>query len=157
MADRATTASETGDGETTNGEMTEGAFAAIRRALLLKRSELLSQQSKQLDSLHSADKHHLADLDELSSDASDTDSLCALVDMESQTLEQIEAALNRIDAGSYGRCEGCEESIPPERLEVLPFAPLCVGCQQRAESEPGFLDNLAERQNKSEDEVDDDE
>ena len=152
VADRGTTAPETGDGEAADG----GAFGPIRRVLLLKRSELLRQQSKQLDSLHAADKHHLADLDEMSSDASDTDSLCALVDMESQTLEQIEAALNRIEAGSYGRCEGCEEPIPSERLEVLPFAPLCVGCQQRAESEPGFLDELAERHNESEDEDDDD-
>ena len=134
-----------------------GPFDRIKQVLLTKRSELRQQQEMQLDALHSADKHHLADLDEMSSDASDADSLCALVDMKSQTLEQVDAALSRIDEGTYGCCEGCGEAIASERLEALPFAPLCIGCQSRAEAEPGFLDELAERQNENQDGGDQDE
>lgn len=46
-------------------------------------------------------------------------------------LEQIDRALARVNAGSYGRCEGCGEPIAPERLEVLPAASHCVRCAAR--------------------------
>jgi DnaK suppressor protein len=44
------------------------------------------------------------------------------------TIEQIDAALTRIDAGTYGRCTGCQRPIPEERLELRPFAGTCVAC-----------------------------
>lgn len=46
----------------------------------------------------------------------------------SRTLEEIDAALARITAGSYGTCVGCGETIPGARLEVRPFAAACVPC-----------------------------
>lgn len=48
-------------------------------------------------------------------------------------LGEIGAALARIDAGTYGVCEGCESEIPAERLEFIPATRYCVGCQQRFE------------------------
>ena len=105
----------------------------IKRALLNKRQELVSHQNTQLSALYSPDKHHLADLEEMSSDTSDTDSLCALVDIGSSTLAEIDAAIERIDQGTYGVCELCEEAIDPDRLEVLPFASLCIKCQRKKE------------------------
>jgi len=45
-----------------------------------------------------------------------------------ETIEQIEAALARIDAGTYGTCTKCGTSIPEERLEVRPFSATCVAC-----------------------------
>lgn len=41
-------------------------------------------------------------------------------------LGKVEHALDRIDAGKYGNCEVCGKAIPVERLEVLPYATLCV-------------------------------
>jgi DnaK suppressor protein len=41
-------------------------------------------------------------------------------------LGKVEHALGRIDAGKYGNCEVCGKPIPVERLEVLPYATLCV-------------------------------
>jgi DnaK suppressor protein len=46
-----------------------------------------------------------------------------------QQLEETEAALARVDAGTYGRCGNCETPIGAERLEVLPAARYCVACQ----------------------------
>lgn len=40
----------------------------------------------------------------------------------------IEDALRRLDAGTYGRCAGCGQPIPYERLLVFPEAPACAGC-----------------------------
>jgi DnaK suppressor protein len=45
----------------------------------------------------------------------------------------IEAALERIAAGTYGRCRNCEEEISPSRLKVLPTATLCIDCAESIE------------------------
>jgi DnaK suppressor protein len=116
-----------------DGVLTKEKLEVIRQSLLQKRSELVRNQATQLDSLHSPEKHHLADLEELASDSTDTDSVCALVDLGSTTLAEINKALEKIQGGSYGYCDLCEEPIHPERLETLPFASLCVECQRRKE------------------------
>ncbi|MGY1633924.1 TraR/DksA family transcriptional regulator [Geodermatophilus sp. SYSU D01186] len=46
------------------------------------------------------------------------------------TIEEIDAALARIDAGTYGRCVHCGGGIPTERLEFRPSAAACVSCQR---------------------------
>ena len=47
------------------------------------------------------------------------------------TIAQIDAALARIDAGTYGSCTRCGTSIPEERLELRPFSATCVACSAR--------------------------
>jgi DnaK suppressor protein len=49
-------------------------------------------------------------------------------------LEQVEGALERFEAGTYGLCEQCGKEIDPARLKALPYATLCLSCQQRRES-----------------------
>ncbi|HET9691583.1 MAG TPA: TraR/DksA C4-type zinc finger protein, partial [Acidimicrobiales bacterium] len=44
-------------------------------------------------------------------------------------VEEIDRALAKIDAGTYGRCERCGTEIPEARLEALPHASLCVSCK----------------------------
>ncbi len=48
-------------------------------------------------------------------------------------LTQMERAIERIDAGTYGRCESCGNPIPKARLQAFPSATLCVACKQREE------------------------
>ena len=48
------------------------------------------------------------------------------------TIAEIDAALSRLDAGTYGLCVRCGGAIPEERLEFRPFAPSCVTCRQPA-------------------------
>ena len=50
-------------------------------------------------------------------------------------LDQVEAALDRIDDGTYGRCQACGEDIARTRLDALPYTPLCIQCEERAEAE----------------------
>jgi RNA polymerase-binding transcription factor DksA len=52
-----------------------------------------------------------------------------LIDAAHQQLAETEAAIARLNAGTYGRCVHCQETINPERLEVLPAARYCVSCQ----------------------------
>ncbi|HLQ27215.1 MAG TPA: TraR/DksA family transcriptional regulator [Acidiferrobacterales bacterium] len=49
-------------------------------------------------------------------------------------LSQVEAALQRIKEGTYGKCADCGGDIPPERLEVYPTAERCTYCQMRWEN-----------------------
>jgi len=51
-------------------------------------------------------------------------------------LGQVTDALERIAAGNYGVCIACENAIALKRLAALPWAELCLECQQNAESRP---------------------
>jgi len=51
-----------------------------------------------------------------------------LTDNETHLLGEIDAALERIDAGTYGVCTNCGRQIGEDRLEALPWATLCIDC-----------------------------
>ena len=74
-------------------------------------------------------------LDEGFADAAQTTSeraqVLSLVDGLRQRLDDVVAALGRIDKGTYGQCTQCGNDIAPERLEAVPNAPLCIDCKQR--------------------------
>ena len=57
----------------------------------------------------------------------------ALEERFSEQLDQVEAALKRIESGTYGRCTRCGKEINSERLEALPHAALCIECQVKQE------------------------
>jgi DnaK suppressor protein len=56
-----------------------------------------------------------------------------LEEHDGRLLQAIDEALARIDAGTYGICVSCGAQIPPERLEAMPWAPLCIECKRREE------------------------
>jgi len=59
------------------------------------------------------------------------DSVDADVEVLSTTrgiLDEINAALERLSAGTFGQCESCGASISEERLNAIPYAPLCMRC-----------------------------
>lgn len=53
---------------------------------------------------------------------------------ERDALDEVRAALARVEAGSYGTCSRCSEEIPPKRLEAMPTATLCIKCKEAEES-----------------------
>jgi DnaK suppressor protein len=54
----------------------------------------------------------------------------ALRERNEQHLAQVDAAIARLDAGTYGICASCGRQIAPERLEAIPWAALCIDCQR---------------------------
>jgi DnaK suppressor protein len=56
-----------------------------------------------------------------------------LGDNAEQVIAGIDAALARIEAGTYGTCVSCGTDIPYERLEANPWASLCIDCKRKAE------------------------
>ncbi len=73
------------------------------------------------------------DRDDLAQDYITLEKDRAIKAIEREQLEQIEQALQRLDDGTYGLCSKCGEAIPPERMEILPYAALCVSCQSQQE------------------------
>ena len=57
------------------------------------------------------------------------------LDLEEGIAEAAQAGLKRIADGAYGRCTSCDGWIPRGRLQVVPYAPLCVACQEAAEAQ----------------------
>lgn len=55
------------------------------------------------------------------------------LDRESSLLRNAQSALRRIEDGSFGICIQCEEEISPKRLAAIPWAALCIGCQEQAD------------------------
>jgi DnaK suppressor protein len=59
----------------------------------------------------------------------------ALRDRATQHLELVDAALARLDGGTYGACLRCGTPIPADRLEALPWAAHCIDCQSAIDRE----------------------
>ena len=77
--------------------------------------------------------NHMA---ELGSDNFDQELTLSLMGSEKNALDQIGAAITRIEDGSYGRCEACGVRIPRSRLDALPYAARCVRCTSEEEKVP---------------------
>jgi RNA polymerase-binding protein DksA len=72
---------------------------------------------------------HLADLDD---EGLEIDLIMGQT--EHQILQDIEDALERIAAGSYGTCEDCGEPISEKRLRAIPYTAVCVPCEEKREA-----------------------
>lgn len=104
-----------------------------RRVLEAKAAELCSDRHM-LDEIaiqrvaDSMDDVVLANERELAMDAINRDAL---------VLQQVSDALRRIRLGAYGRCTECDRPIASKRLAVVPWAPLCLACQDAADRRTG--------------------
>ena len=72
---------------------------------------------------------------DLGTDQSDQEVEVAILGNEEHILGEVRAALTRIEAGTFGRCEGCGRKIARERLNAIPYARRCVRCEQAVEKE----------------------
>ncbi len=84
--------------------------------------------------------NHLA---EMGTDAWEMDFSMRIVENDQELLSEIAAALERIEAGTFGQCEMCLESgvaakkasIPKSRLNTIPYARNCINCERQREQE----------------------
>lgn len=56
----------------------------------------------------------------------------ALFNVEGHALAEVQAALDRIDRGTFGRCAACGRAVAKARLDALPYARRCIRCEQAA-------------------------
>lgn len=72
---------------------------------------------------------------EAGTDTNDRETALRLASGESLMLQEVADALQRIEEGTYGTCDSCQEDIPKKRLEVFPAAKRCVECESKIEKE----------------------
>ena|SRR5579871_2590214 len=65
--------------------------------------------------------------------AAERDVAVGTMELESDRLREVRAALNRMDLGLFGICLDCQEEINLKRLAAVPSAPLCIVCRKAAE------------------------
>ena len=99
-----------------------GDVSAMADSALKKRSEAAGDLSSM--------PIHMADV---GTDNFEQEFTLCLMENDEETLEQIEAALERIEDGVYGACVECEGRIPKMRLNAIPYAPCCVKCASKLE------------------------
>ena len=120
-----------------NQTMSEGRTERLRQLLLARRQEI-QQQIDELLAQHRADQIQLreesvADTEDLSTRDSVSHQQLSILEVRNQMRLQVEAALQRLDEGTYGLCEDCRQPINEERLKAMPFARRCIDCQRHAE------------------------
>src|SRR5262249_10006396 len=108
---------------------------SIKGELELKRHALSSAIQETMDSTRDADRRRDGKKDPYGSASltHDDEVAAEVVDRRARELEEVNRALEDIEAGCYGVCRDCGEAIPPARLKVLPFATRCVACQASLE------------------------
>ncbi|MGC6484958.1 MAG: RNA polymerase-binding protein DksA [Candidatus Puniceispirillales bacterium] len=104
----------------------------FRQKLLKWRSELLSEANGTLSEL-SEENFQKPDITDRAQMESDASLQLRTRDRERKLLSKIEAALRRIEDGSYGYCEETDEPISLKRLEARPIASLSLDAQERHE------------------------
>ncbi|HET6675079.1 MAG TPA: TraR/DksA C4-type zinc finger protein [Nitrospiraceae bacterium] len=120
-----------------NQTMPEGRTERLRQLLLVRRQEI-QRQIDELLAQHRADQTQLreesvADTEDLSTRDSVSHQQLSILEVRNQMRLQVEAALQRLDEGTYGICEDCQQPINEERLKAMPFARRCTDCQRHAE------------------------
>ena len=73
---------------------------------------------------------HMADM---AADTYDRELSMNIASSEQELLYQIDDALKRLDDGSYGVCQQCNQPIAMSRLKAVPYASMCIGCQRSKE------------------------
>ncbi len=116
----------------------KGHLHAVKAHLLEMREDLIKTvRTQQME--ESAEQDTGDDADK-ASQSIEKELLFELSDNERTTLDHIEAALRKIEKGTYGFCEFCRKPIVPARLEALPFARYCITCQSSSESVPELFE-----------------
>ncbi|GAA2330187.1 TraR/DksA family transcriptional regulator [Dactylosporangium salmoneum] len=107
----------------------------IRTALLARRDELEAEYTGAVAEMTLAGAVDSGDdVADLGTKAFNREQEFALAVSIRNRMEQVERALERLDAGHYGTCESCRQEIPVARLAAFPSVTLCVGCKSRSES-----------------------
>jgi DnaK suppressor protein len=101
-----------------------------RKAIAYLHEENQGTTEDERRELSGGSDNHLADIATYTYDR-ELDS--TLEESEELHLGHVEAALTRIDEGTYGTCENCNRPIAPERLEAMPWVTLCIDCKRLAE------------------------
>jgi DnaK suppressor protein len=109
--------------------MTKSEMSSLKAALEARMASITDNGSKREDIViqQAPDSFDAVQLN------TERDLTIALLNHETAQLRNLRGALHRIEDGSYGTCVHCEEEISPKRLKAVPWAMLCLNCQEEAD------------------------
>ncbi|HTL71337.1 MAG TPA: TraR/DksA C4-type zinc finger protein [Candidatus Eisenbacteria bacterium] len=114
----------------------------VFRELLLKKKAALAKGIEHIanDALKTSQREAAGDLSayslhmaDMATDNYDREFALNLADNEQKVVHRIDAALEKLDANTFGLCEVCNKKISKVRLKAVPYAELCVPCQEKQE------------------------
>lgn len=120
-------------------EVPQDAYKILRERLDKQRQEILDMYKQDIRAGQESADDGTEDIVDRANNAYNRELMFSLSDTERQMVIQIEAALRRMDEGTYGRCANCGSTINMRRLDAVPYARFCVDCQELAEK--GLLEN----------------
>jgi RNA polymerase-binding transcription factor DksA len=97
-----------------------------RKAQLQSRRAMLDRRLHGIDA--ELDSHQSRDWEDLAIEREEDEVLEGIGAQGLVEIRMIDEALKRLDDGTYGICATCGEAILPERLDVLPYTPVCRNC-----------------------------
>jgi RNA polymerase-binding transcription factor len=106
----------------------------FRHLLEVRKRDILSEAERALGSMNQKSEEAYADPTDRATLESDRNLVLRMRDRERKLLTKIDEAFARIESGSYGRCEECDEEIGLERLKARPVTTLCIGCKSAQEA-----------------------
>jgi DnaK suppressor protein len=115
-----------------NMDMDKKKSIKFKKLLLEEKEKVMNNSRKNLDEIK-VDVDDLPDETDLAAAELNQAVIFKLRDRERLMLSKIDHALSKIDEGSFGVCEDCEEPIEEKRLEARPISTLCITCKERQE------------------------
>jgi DnaK suppressor protein len=118
-----------------DGQPGDSEYGDIRAALVARLAELQTEHDRAVADINDLQRDRIADgAGDDQADAGtktfEREQEISLANGILDRLTQVERALDRLDAGTYGHCERCGNPIPKARLEAFPSVTLCVSCKQ---------------------------
>lgn len=101
--------------------------------LLEKRESLINEVQNRINDGKEYNKQEVKDTADQASASYENELFYGFSDTERKYLGEVENALERVDDGTYGKCDTCGKLISFERLKILPFVKFCIKCQQSSE------------------------
>ena len=107
---------------------------SYRDRLLLKKQEILEAYNRNKSYGKEADGEATQDIADKAANSYTKEFLFSLSNTERDVLQLVDEALARIDTRRFGVCAACEDAMNLKRLEAVPWARLCLSCQEKQES-----------------------
>ena len=111
-------------------DLTQAEIGKFKKLLLAKRNEILGDVLSMEDETihrHRSDRSNMPiHMVDIGSDNYEIENTLGLMDCERKLLREIDEALERIEEGTYGICEGNGKSIPKARLGAIPWTKHCI-------------------------------
>jgi RNA polymerase-binding transcription factor len=108
---------------------------ATRRRLSGEYEQLIKSINRSRLTVNEIKVENTEDEGDLASISHDRDLFCNLHDTDYARLKSIEEAIKAIDRGQYGECIRCGDDINEKRLVAVPWATMCIRCQEQTEAE----------------------